>query len=121
MVTYAQKPQFVKAWEYALCDLTQIYELTKQANIPVVLIIFPHRFQIGKEKFQRPQQILKAHAEQSAISYLDMTETIERHIVNGDTLNNIFLDQDHYTVHGHNLVANELLKHLQDHDIVQLQ
>ena len=113
------RPEFIEAWEHALSDLTKIYELAKTVAIPVVLIIFPHRFQIRKEKYQEPQQIIKSHAEQNAVSYLDMTEIIEKHIADGDTIDNILLDQDHYTVHGHHLIAHELFKHLKEHDIVQ--
>ena len=118
MLKNPQKPQFLEAWERVLNDLTQIYNLTKHLNIPVVLMIFPHRFQVGNKKLQKPQQTLKSHADQNEVSYLDITQIIEKHLIKGDTLDNIFLDQDHYTVHGHNIVAGELLNHLKEQDIL---
>jgi len=118
MLEHPQKPEFLESWKRSLSDLTQIYNLAKHLNIPIVLMIFPYRFQVGNEKLQKPQQTLKSHADQNDVSYLDMTQVIEKHIIKSDTLDNIFLDQDHYTVHGHNLVASELLKHLKEQDIL---
>ena len=105
-------PVYIEAWKHVLNDLSETYDLAGKEKIPIVLIIFPFTFQLGNEKLQEPQRILKQHAEQHHVSYLDMTEVVERLIVDGIPVSDLFLDGDHYTVKGHGVITNFLLQHL---------
>jgi lysophospholipase L1-like esterase len=95
----------------------EMYDLASKENIPIVLIIFPFTFQRGDEKLQEPQRILKQHADQHRVPYLDMTEEAEKLINDGVPLDDLFLDSDHYTVKGHSVVANLLLRCLKSNGV----
>ena len=112
-------PVFIKAWNQALSDLSMIYQLSRSSHIPVVLIIFPHTFQLRHEELQEPQRILKKHADQHGVGYIDMTGIVENRMADGVALDDIFLDEDHYTVKGHNVVAKALLQYLKANDRVR--
>ena len=60
---------------------------------------------------QWPQELLKQDAIKNQVMYIDFVKTFEN-IINNDTtkIANFFLDEDHYTVEGHKVVAQELSK-----------
>ncbi len=120
-------------WSIVLSSLGQIYDLAKEKNIPVVLLIFPHTFQLMNKNFQHPQQKLLEHARKYNVDVIDFTKIfedllfdkkeIEGLLQSGLTYDDIFLsydkkikqyflDFDHYTVEGHRLVATELSNYL---------
>lgn len=111
-------PVYIEAWKHVLSDLAEMYDLARKEKIPLVLIIFPFTFQLGEEKFQEPQRILKQHADQHQVPYVDMTEVVEQLIVDGVPLSDLFLDSDHYTVKGHSVVTSVLLQHLKNHEVL---
>jgi lysophospholipase L1-like esterase len=110
-------PVYIEAWKYVLSDLSEMYDLASKKKIPVVLIIFPFTFQLGEEKLQEPQRILKQHADQHRVPYLDMTEVAEKLVAEGVPLEDLFLDSDHFTVKGHGVVANLLLQYLKSNGV----
>ena len=110
-------PIYIMAWEQALNDLSEIYNSAHHNKMPIVLIIFPHTFQLGHEELQKPQRILKKHAGRHNVPYLDMTEKAENLMAHGVPQADLFLDRDHYTVKGHGVVANLLYHHLKSHEV----
>jgi lysophospholipase L1-like esterase len=110
---------FIAAWARALSDLSRIYQLAESREIPLVLIIFPFVLQLDEESLQPPQRILKRHAEEQGVGYIDMTEIAEQLRANGVALEDIFLDKDHYTPKGHGIVAQSLLRYLRSHAIIR--
>jgi lysophospholipase L1-like esterase len=111
-------PVYIEAWKQVLSDLSEMYDVASKENIPMVLIIFPFTFQLGDEKLQEPQRILKQHAAQHRVPYLDMTEVVEKLTNDGVPLDDLFLDSDHYTVKGHGVVTSMLLQHLKSRGII---
>ncbi|GJL59197.1 MAG: hypothetical protein NPIRA03_20540 [Nitrospirales bacterium] len=111
-------PVYIEVWKHVLSDLAEMYELAGKEKIPIVLIIFPHTFQISNEILKEPQKILKQHANLHGVAYLDMTDEAEKLIIEGVPLDDLFLDSDHYTVKGHRVVANLLLRHLKSHGLI---
>jgi len=120
-------------WNVVLSSLGQIYDLAKEKNIPVVLLIFPHTFQLMNKSFQRPQQKLLEHAQKYSVDVIDFTKIFEElffekkdiegllqsgisyddiYLLYDKKIKQYFLDFDHYTVEGHQLVATELSKYL---------
>ena len=60
---------------------------------------------------QWPQELLKQDASKNQVTYIDFLKTFEN-IIDSDTtkIAKYFLDEDHYTVEGHKVVAQELSK-----------
>jgi lysophospholipase L1-like esterase len=125
-------PQFSKSWSVTLSYLDRVYDLGKARNIPVLLIIAPHTYQMVNERFTQPQKILTQHA-LSGVDVLDLTAIFRARIFDEETLSFLndrgfsaeeienlyearirkyFIDQDHYTAEGHQIVANELFDYL---------
>jgi len=113
-------PVFIQAWASALRDLGAVYDLAARAGLPVVLVIFPHAFQIGNPALQAPQRILKQHAGENGVGYMDMTKIAESLLATGVALDALLLDRDHYTVRGHRLIAEKLLEHLLGNNLLQV-
>ncbi|MDR4462053.1 MAG: GDSL-type esterase/lipase family protein [Nitrospirales bacterium] len=111
-------PVYIEAWKLILRDLSEMYDLARKEKIPIVLIIFPFTFQLGDDKLQEPQRILKEHANQHGVPYLDMTEVAEKLIADGVPLGDLFLDRDHYTVKGHSVLADLLVRHLRANGVI---
>ena len=126
-------PTFSKSWDVTLSYLDKIYDLTTERNIRVLLVIAPHTYQMIDDRFTQPQKILVEHARARGIDVLDLTPVFAELIFDENTLATLrdrgfsddeidalyekrirkfFLDQDHYTPEGHQVVAKELLNHI---------
>lgn len=131
----AGDPNFLEGWELTLSYLDKMYEVGNRENIRIVLLISPHTFQIVDEHLREPQKILAEHAKSRNIDVIDLVPVFERLIADRATLNKLstegvptkeiekmyeekineyFLDEDHYTVEGHRVVASELYRYLSD-------
>lgn len=96
-------------WNFTLAELNNIYSVCKMNNIPVVLLIFPFTFQFNNTDIQWPQELLKQDAIKNQVTYIDFLKTFEDKIDSDTTkIAKYFLDEDHYTVEGHKVVAQEL-------------
>ena len=135
--------RFEAGWKLALYDLENIYNLARQNEIPVVLLIFPFTFQLFNDDYDQPQQIVKDHARRHEVDHIDFVaefETIlrgdmERFFANtsrplppesdqneflGLQSNRYFLDEDHFTPAGHRVVAERLVEYLRDRKLVAI-
>ena len=110
-------PHISAGWDNVLSSLEELYELTAQNDINAVLLIFPHTFQLMNEDLQQPQRILRAHAKQNNVDFIDFTTFFEN-LTSGqkDKVERYFLDLDHYTPEGHNLVARKIGHYLQERE-----
>jgi len=119
-----------------LADLDRIYALAKERNIPIVLLIFPFTFQLVDDTYRVPQRILSAHAQSRNVDVIDFTEVFGKLIFDDgvvkllmqkgflekdiralyrERIEQYFLDDDHYTVEGHKIVAARLHDYLSRH------
>lgn len=129
--------KYAENWRVVLADLDRIYALARLRNVPILLLLFPYTFQLSRPDFQEPQRILKQHAASRRIDVIDFTELYEKkvfdaHVVEFLTekgftdkdidalylgrIRKFFLDEDHFTSEGHNIVASVLYDYiLQQH------
>ena len=121
------EPRLQKAWEVALRDMAEVYATARQNDIPTLLLIFPFTFQLLDDDAKNPQAILRAHAEEHGVPYIDFTEIFETLILDettsGDAKEQIatyFLDADHLTPLGHQIVAEHVLAYLERSDLLDL-
>jgi lysophospholipase L1-like esterase len=122
------------AWDLVLSSLEGIYDLAAEADVPVVLLIFPFDFQLLRPELREPQRILIEHAAAHGVVAIDFTE-IFRDLIYDDPdrmaalerdgrspgeikellqpkIDEYFLDADHFTDRGHRVVAAALIEHL---------
>ena len=128
----ARDPKIIASWKNVLENLSKIYKLAKDKDKKVVLLIFPHTFQLVREDFMgSPQTILKQHARQHDVDFIDFTvifrnslygyvERLQGRGLPGSQINALaeiylleyFLDHDHYTPQGHDFVAETIYYYL---------
>ncbi len=111
MITKQVDSTYQVQWNFTLAELNKIYSVCKMKDIPVVLLIFPFTFQLNNTDIQWPQELLKQDAIKNQVKYIDFVKTFENKINNDTTkIAKYYLDEDHYTVEGHKVVAQELSK-----------
>jgi hypothetical protein len=136
----SDNPKAKKVWEIILTDLSKIYDFTKKINIDLVLLIFPETFQLLDDNLKNPQKILTEHALQHDIDVIDFTQIFEDLIFNDaetvvtlkqkqfsyqdirrlykKRIKRFFLDSNHYTVEGHNVVAGTLFDYVRQNNLI---
>jgi len=126
-------PKFSENWKSVLFYLDKIYDTARNQDTKIVLLIFPHTFQLMNDGLQEPQRILINHAKSKNIDVIDFTNVFEKLIFNEgivklpaengfssdeihglyqERISTYFLDEDHYTVEGHRIVASQLYTYL---------
>ncbi len=127
-------PPFDRAWELVLSDLEEMYELAQIHDIPIVLLIFPLSFQLVDDQLRMPQEVLKGHAADQGVEVIDLTDRFSE-LVFSDTetltflrrrgygaeeieqffqwrISTYFLDADHFTDVGHQVIAEAVFNYL---------
>jgi lysophospholipase L1-like esterase len=126
-------PAFAEHWKATLGYLDKIYATAATRGIKVVLMIFPFTFQFMDEGLQAPERILTAHARSRNVAVIDFTRVFEQLIYEPNEvpvlrkdgfssdeiaalyrkrLRAYYLDDDHYTAAGHEVIAARLYDHL---------
>ena len=134
--TPVDDPAFSENWRIVLSDLDKVYALAQERRFPIVLLIFPFTFQFVDEAYRVPQRVLTAHARSRGVEVIDFTDVFGPLIFDADVLSLLrkkgfsekeilalyrqnlakyFLDEDHYTVEGHKVVAAKLADYLAHH------
>jgi lysophospholipase L1-like esterase len=141
-INSASGPGFSDIWKMVLSYLEKSYNLSREHNIRVVLLIFPHTVQLGNSELQEPQRILNRHAEEQEVDVIDFTVVFEDIIFDKEVsgllaekgfsenevndlyksrVRNYFIDNDHLTVEGHRIVASKLYEYLLNHYVFASQ
>jgi len=126
-------PKYKRNWEMVFSYLTKIYEISEKEKTLVVLLMFPHTFQLFDDKFDIPQTALAKHAEENGVKVIDFRLIFKKLISNDlntsrlseheggsserrelyeKSIRRYFLDQDHLTIEGHEVVASTFLTYL---------
>ena len=129
-------PKFAENWKTTLFYLDKIYGTAKGQDIKIVLLIFPYTFQLMNSDLQEPQRILADHAKSRNVDVIDFTSVFENLVFDTSTvqllmekgfspeeihglyrarIRTYFLDDSHYTVEGHRIVASQLYTYLSSH------
>lgn len=133
-------PEFQEGWTIVLAELGALYDVARDNELPVVLLIFPYTYQLGDPTTQIPQEILSEHAEEHGVDVIDFTPIFteiifeETQVVQlleqqGKTPEEIarffawrmgeyFFDEDHFREPGHALVAARLYDWLEAKGLV---
>jgi len=131
-----------KAWEYVLSDLENFYNFIEKNNLYCILLIFPDVYQFFNERFQKPQRLLKEHAEKYNIDVIDFANVFENLIrdnvnkisinenrelsieeikkIYDENLKKYFFDGQHPTSKGNRVIAAKLLEYLDKKEKIEL-
>lgn len=100
---------YQKQWEFTFNELSKIYNLCKSRQLRVILLIFPYTFQFKDKNLSWAQLVLIEHAKLNDIPFIDFLKIFENKIdTDSIKLKEYFLDEDHFTPLGHQVVAKEL-------------
>ncbi|MBA4386674.1 MAG: hypothetical protein C0404_01765 [Verrucomicrobia bacterium] len=105
-------PEFKPAWNKTLFDLERIYALCRDQKLRVVLVVFPYSYQVISKELRWPQELLAGHARKCGVECVDVLgafdAAIEGKQVRQESLPVFFLDENHFSAQGHELVATAL-------------
>ena len=136
-------PRFEKSWSHVFTNLERVYEIGREQDTPVVLLVFPFTFQLlGDDALRAPQRALAAHAKKHGVDVIDFTPIFRDAIFDdpgllGDLrargydddaiaafftrrVEEYFYDADHPTPIGHELVARHLVAWMAARGLVEL-
>jgi lysophospholipase L1-like esterase len=108
-----QQPEathIVAAWEITLESLQGIFDICREQDIKVLLVIHPFTDQFTTpEESSAPQQRLGSFAREQGIPTIDLLPILHRHLDGTNQFPDVlFLDHDHLSVEGHKVVARIL-------------
>jgi lysophospholipase L1-like esterase len=120
LVSRPEDPRVREAWQLTLENVGKIFQLCRERDIPVVLMIFPFVFQFEDvARLSGPQAILTAFAREQGVPALDLlpllAERLERA---GAPPDRYFFDADHLTPSGSEAVARVLVAFLRKQGLV---
>ncbi len=122
-------PRLAQGWKLVLDSLDAIQDTCRAHGLDLLVVVSPATFQLLKPELQQPERILADHARERGLELLDLTVAFERRLAGADASGpvaheglspddraaavrrwtaRIYLDQDHYTPEGHELVAEYL-------------
>ena len=108
-------PDAQTAWRITLDNLGKIFTLAREHDIPVLLVIFPFTFQFADpEALSAPQMTLRQYAQAQDIPVLDLLPPLaQRMTAAGLTPAAYFLDEDHLSPGGSEVVAGIMVDFMQ--------
>jgi lysophospholipase L1-like esterase len=117
-------PQIQQAWSVTLGNLDEIFDYAQDKDIPVVLIVFPYRFQLEDSNSDPiavglPQAIVVDHTTAQGIPTLDVLplflDIIDQE---GSSPTDYFIDSVHLTEKGARFTAQVLAGFMLDSEVI---
>jgi len=108
-------PEIQTAWEQTMDELEALETAIRDRGVPLVVLVFPFRFQIAQHISPVPQRRLEEWGGKAGVQVLDLTGVFARL-----GPQNGFLDHDHPTPAGHRAVAVAVAEKLVDLGLVPL-
>jgi lysophospholipase L1-like esterase len=96
------------AWDFALADLQKIADQCKQLNIPFVVVALPFEVQLHDAMgLGTPQRVLFNYTQARNIEMIDLLPALSAAVCGAENVAP-FLDEDHFSLEGHRIVAEQL-------------
>ena len=116
-LVFSPDDQNVKeAWRATLAEVERIYTFCDERKLPVVMVVFPYRFQYdgADPSMLLPQQIVSEHARQNRTPVLDLFPLLgARMAQDGRKTGDYFIDSVHLTPLGNQVVAEFISKFIE--------
>ena len=108
------------AWEMTLLNLGKIIEFAKTNKIPIIVAIFPYKFQFDNiQTLSYPQRKIISFTKDYDIPAIDLLSALAAKIKdNMLDKNALFLDENHLSALGNKIVANILVEFIQGEKIL---
>jgi len=110
LVYYPDRPEVHEAWKATLEDLGRIFNLCKEHQLPMILVVFPFAFQFDNaETLSTPQRIVCNFARENNIPFIDLLPLLDKRMrTTGTKAADYFLDDLHPSALGSAIVADTL-------------
>lgn len=115
LVEQPDHPEIRRAWEITMANVSDIFRLAREQQIPVLLVTFPYTFQFDDPRGQGgPQSILDRFAQQHGVAHLDLLPPLAAYLADNDRrAHELFLDDNHLTPRGAALVASHIVEKIE--------
>ena len=98
-----------------MADLGNIHQVATEAGLPLVVVVMPYRFQLGKaDQLNQPQARLNSWAQAQDVRMIDLLPAFARFQADNPATP-LFFDPSHLTIEGHQLTARLLAEKLPPH------
>lgn len=103
-------PEVRQAWQDTFATLDELAAFCEAHDLPLLILTFPFTFQLhNPDDLNLPQQQILAYAQQRNLPHLDLLPPLaEKARQSNLTPDSLFLDIDHLSVLGHEVVAQLL-------------
>jgi lysophospholipase L1-like esterase len=96
------------AWDFALADVQKVADQCRQLKIPLVVVAFPFEVQLHDAmNLGTPQRVLFNYTQARNIEMIDLLPPLSAAVCGQDNVAP-FLDEDHFSLEGHRMVAEQL-------------
>ena len=116
----ANKPVVHQAWQDTFSALDDMIAFCQAHDLPLLIVAFPFRFQLDDpDGLALPQRQLEGYAHQRGLPYLDLLPPLAE-VARQDPLSpdSLFLDIDHLSVLGHDVVTQLLASFISEHHLL---
>lgn len=115
MVRHPDRPDIQEAWGITLENLRKIFDYAKAEDLPLFLVIFPFTFQFDDvTNLSTPQKILSKYAYDNKVPVIDLLPILAKKMAEeGSKPGDYFLDEDHLSPVGSEIVAEILANFIQ--------
>jgi lysophospholipase L1-like esterase len=119
-VYHPDRPDLQEAWNTTLQNLGKIFDYAKAGNIPVMLVVFPFTFQFDDvNTLSAPQKIVSKYASDNKVPVIDLLPILSKKMQEeGAKPEDLFLDVDHLSVVGSEIVAEILANFIQKERLI---
>jgi lysophospholipase L1-like esterase len=120
LVYHPDRPDLLRAWKITLQNLGKIFDYAKARNIPVILVVFPFTFQFDDvSTLSAPQKIVSKYASDNKVPVIDLLPILsEKMQEEWAKLKDLFLDVDHLSPVGSEIVAEVLADFIQKERLI---
>ena len=120
LVYHPDRPDLQGAWKTTLQNLGKIFDYAKAGNIPVILVVFPFTFQFDDvNTLSAPQKIVSKYASDNKIPVIDLLPILSKKMQEeGAKPEDLFLDVDHLSPVGSEIVAEILADFIQKERLI---
>lgn len=113
LARYPEAPHVKRAMERTADALLKIAALARERGDRFGLVLFPFHFQLRKPHLDAPQRFLEGVARENGLPVLDAMPALLPH-----ESTDVFLDVDHLTPFGHEVVARAVLSWLAEAELL---
>ena len=110
LVEHPGRPAVLAAWKTTFDELGGLFGFCKENEIPVILVVFPFRFQFEDVRAKSwPQEVVTQYAREKGIPVLDLLPILDKVMEErGKKPEDYFLDSNHPSAPGNEVVAEAI-------------